>query len=84
MGSQSLCAEAIGTDSIMCRLCNFTGWTLRREKRPWRDKWFIRHMNCREGGRAREMEKKRKSARKEVSIVHFILRYIFIPLKELK
>lgn len=31
MGSQSLCAEAIGTDSIMRRLCNFTGWMVGRE-----------------------------------------------------
>ena len=46
MRSGSLCAEAIGTDSIMRRVCNFSGWTLGWEKRPWRDKWFIRHVNC--------------------------------------
>lgn len=53
-----LCAEVIGTDSIIECVIS-TGWTLGWEERPWRDKWFIRDMDCREGGRERERKRER-------------------------
>lgn len=58
--SGSLCAEAIGTGSIMCRVCNFTGRTLGWEKRPWGDKWFISHVNCGDGERESDVEEEKK------------------------